>query len=134
VCVCVRERERETILIKRSTPPFQKLQSNSFGPKQLVLRKEATVPVSVYCGDVAVDSGDICVCATLMETHQTPMLNIYGVKQKQMVGSEGGGGICGDSEKVQTRDDMLNGAHSAEPLTASSKAGCCIHLCRRSSL
>ena len=65
------------------------------------------------------DSGDICFCAKLMETHQKPMLIIRAGKQGQSVG--GVGGICGDSGKIQTRDYMLNGgANTAEPQTASS--------------
>ena len=84
--------------------------------------------MSVYCGAGAVDSADIYVCATLMQTHQKPVLNIWGVKQRQ---TEGGGAvICGDSQKVQTRDDMLNGAIGPEPLTANSQAKFCVHLCR----
>ena len=65
------------------------------------------------------DSGDICFCAKLMETHQKPMLIISAGKQRQTVG--GVGGICGIGGKILTRDDMLNGgANTAEPQTASS--------------
>jgi hypothetical protein len=86
--------------------------------------------MSVYRVAVAVDSGEISVCATLMETHQKAMLNICDGKQTGGL-PLGGSGICGDSEKVQTRDGMLNGANSAQPLTANSKVKFCIHMYRR---
>jgi len=85
--------------------------------------------MSVYRGTVAVDSGEICVCTTLMETHQKAMLNICGGKETD--GVPGESGICGQSEKVQTRDDMLNGANSAQPVRVNSKAKFCIRTCRR---
>jgi len=109
-------------LINRSTPPFPKLQSNSFGPEQLVFLFQASV-----------DSGDVCVCAKLMETHQKPILNNYGVKQADGGGGRGGG-IYEDSDKIQTRDNRLNGANSAEPLTTKSRAKFCTHLYRRRPL